>query len=377
VIHCPYCHGWEVQDQRIVVIDSAGFGGHQALLFRGLSETVTVVVHSGTGPDEHRREQLAAMGVDVVDSTVVAVDDDGVRLADGTALPADAVVVGPRMQPNLSMVSGLAIATEPHPMGIGDVVPTSPMGATNVAGVYAAGNVTDPSNQVLQAAARGAQVGAFVNMDLAESDAAAAVRSQVDARWWDERYGTSGDRMWSGAPNGSLVVELGEATPGAILDIGCGEGADAIWLSQRGWTVTAVDISSVAIERARAAAADAGAEVEWLCGDVLTSPPPPQAYDVVTVQYPALLREAGELALRRLLDAVGPGGTFLVVGHDIDPEMALEHGHDLTRFSDLDDLRRALADGFTIEVDEIRPRPSPPAGTRHVDDAVLRARRIV
>jgi hypothetical protein len=72
-----------------------------------------------------------------------------------------------------------------------------------------------------------------------------------------------------------------------------------------------------------------------------------------------------------------PGGTFLVVGHDIDPEMAREHGHDLTRFADLDDLRRALADGFTIEVDEIRPRPSPPAGTRHVDDAVLRARRIV
>lgn len=375
VIHCPYCHGWEVQGQRIVVIDSAGFGGHQALLFRQLSDTVTLVVHAGAGPDDHRRKQLIALGVDVVDGPIEGVDDDGVRLTGGALLAADAVVVGPRMWPNLAMVAGLAIATEPHPMGIGDVVPTSPTGATNVAGVYAAGNVADPSNQVLQAAARGAQVGAFVNMDLAEADAAAALRSQVDARWWDERYGSAADRWWSGAPNGSLVAELDGVTPGRILDVGCGEGADAIWLAQRGWTVTAVDISSVAIDRARDAAVAEGVDVEWLCADVLASPPPTEAYDVVTVQYPSLLREAGELALRRLLDAVRPGGVLLVVGHDIDPATAREHGHDMARFADLDDLRRALTDGFTVEVDEVRPRPNPPAGSHHVDDAVLRARR--
>jgi hypothetical protein len=204
------------------------------------------------------------------------------------------------------MVAQLDIATEPHPMGLGDVVPTTPMGATNVPGVYAAGNLTDPSNQVLQAAARGAMVGAFVNMDLVEEEAAAAVRSRADAQRWDERYGDAADRMWSGAVNGTLAVELEPTAPGRILDVGCGEGADAIWLAERGWEVTAVDISTLAIERARAAGADVGVTVDWQCADVLTTPPPPARYDVVTIQYPALLRDAGEAALRRLLAAVRP-----------------------------------------------------------------------
>jgi 2-polyprenyl-3-methyl-5-hydroxy-6-metoxy-1,4-benzoquinol methylase len=185
--------------------------------------------------------------------------------------------------------------------------------------------------------------------------------------------------MWSGHPNGSLVVELEQVEPGRILDVGCGEGADAIWLAGRGWDVTAVDISSVAIERARAAADAAAVTVEWQCADVLATPPAAEVYDVVSIQYPALLREAGELALRRLADAVRPGGTFLVVGHDIDHERAREHGHDMSRFVDLDGLRSVLADRFEIEVDEIRPRPTPPAGGsasgHHVDDAILRARR--
>jgi SAM-dependent methyltransferase len=299
----------------------------------------------------------------------------GVRLADGSVVEADAVVVGPRMHPNVAMVAGLGITTEAHPMGLGDVVPTSPMGATNVPGVYAAGNVTDPSNQVLQAAARGAMVGAFVNMDLVEEGAAAAVRSRADACRWDERYGDAADRMWSGAVNGSLALELGSATPGRILDIGCGEGADAIWLAQRGWDVTAVDISAVAIGRARAAAGAEGVTVDWWCADVMATPPDADAYEVVTIQYPALLREAGDSAILRLLGTVRPGGTFLVVGHDLDAEHARHDGHDMAPFVDLDDLRRLLADGFDVEVDEVRSRPDPPAGAHHVDDVVLRARR--
>jgi thioredoxin reductase/2-polyprenyl-3-methyl-5-hydroxy-6-metoxy-1,4-benzoquinol methylase len=380
VIHCPYCHGWEVRDQRIVVIDAIGVGAHQALLFRGLSDRVTLVVHAGAGPDEQRRAGLAAIGVEIVDATVAAIESDGdaisgVRLADGTVLPADSVVIGPRMRPNVAPVAALGIAPEPHPSGFAEVLATSPTGETSVRGIYAAGNVADPSHQVLQAAARGAQVGAFVNMDLAEEDAAAAVRTQRDAIDWDGRYGAADRQMWSGNPNGSLVVELERVAPGRILDVGCGEGADAIWLAAQGWDVTAVDISSVAIERARAAADAAGVTVEWQCADVLAAPPAAGAYDVVSIQYPALLREAGELAILRLVDAVRPGGTFLVVGHDIDREQAREHGHDMSRFVDLDGLRRALAGRFEIEVDEIRPRPNPPAGAHHVDDAILRARR--
>lgn len=383
VIHCPYCHGWEVRDQRLVIIDTLGVGGHQALLFSGLSDAVTLVVHAGDGPDPDRREELAALGVAVVDAQVAAVESEadggtvtGVRLADGTVIAADAVVVGPRMRPNLTAVAGLGIEASPHPAGFAEVLTTSPTGETDVRGIYAAGNVADPSHQVLQAAARGAQVGAFVNMDLAEEGARAAARSIHDAIEWDGRYGSAERQMWSGNPNGSLVVELEPLAPGTILDVGCGEGADAIWLARRGWDVTAVDISAVAIERARAAAEAAGVTVVWRCADVLATPPAAGEYDVVSIQYPALLRAAGELALRRLVDSVRPGGTFLVIGHDIDPDFAREHGHDMTRFVDLDGLRSVLADRFEVEVDEIRPRPNPPAGAHHADDAILRARRL-
>ena len=375
VIHCPYCHGWEVRDRRLVVVDSAGLGAHQALLFRQLSDDVTLLLHAGPGPDERALERLTALGVHVIRAEVAAVGPDGVQLVDGGHVDADVVVVGPRMRPNLAAVAALGIAAEPHPGGFAEVLATSPTGETAVAGVYAAGNVADPSHQVLQAAARGAQVGAFVNMDLTEQDAEAAVRSRRDAARWDERYAGAGDHMWSGDPNGSLVVELGDATPGRLLDIGCGEGADAVWLARRGWDVVAVDISCVAIGRARAAAARAGAAVEWRCADVLVAPPEPDAFDVVTIQYPALLRAAGRAAVTGLLRAVRPGGTLLVVGHLTDPEHARRHGHDQSEFVDLDDVRASLDGWFEIETDEVRPRPNPPAGAPHVDDVVLRARR--
>src|ERR671914_249851 len=92
----------------------------------------------------------------------------------------------------------------------------------------------------------------------------------ADAAEWDTRYRDAA--MWSGRPNGRLVAEVADLTPGRALDVGCGEGADAIWLAGRGWMVTAIDISDVAVGRAREAAAVAGAEVDWVCGDALQTP---------------------------------------------------------------------------------------------------------
>jgi thioredoxin reductase/SAM-dependent methyltransferase len=382
VVHCPYCHGWEVRDSRVVVIDTTGLGAHQALLFRQLSSEVTLVVHEGRGPDEHQRRQLAALGVAVVGRGVAAVDGDGhdrvtaVVLADGDRLAADAVVVGARFHPNLEALSRLGLAVEPHASGLGDVVATSPTGTTSVPGVYAAGNVADPRQQVLHAAAHGSQVAAVINLDLVDQDADGAARSAADALDWDERYGNAPGQMWSGAPNGSLVAELADLSPGRALDIRCGEGADAIWLARRGWQVTAIDISSLAIERARTAATAAGIAVDWQCADVLSCPPPPRSYDVVTLQYPALLRAAGEASVRALLDAVAPGGTFLAVGHaHLDPDVVRSHGFEPADYVDLDDLTRLLADDFDVVSHEVRPRPAPPAGSPHSHDTVLRARR--
>jgi SAM-dependent methyltransferase len=198
------------------------------------------------------------------------------------------------------------------------------------------------------------------------------------AAYWDARYGERAAPMWSGRPNGRLVAEVAGLPPGRALDVGCGEGADAIWLARQGWAVTAVDISSVAIGRARAAAATAGAEVTWVCRDVLREPFPPRTFDLVSLQYPALPKAAGEAGVRALLDTVRSDGVLFAVYHDLDDEHR-EHmkarGVDPADYVDLDELAALLGSDFTVVLREVAPRVDPPPDTPHVADAVLRARR--
>jgi SAM-dependent methyltransferase len=184
--------------------------------------------------------------------------------------------------------------------------------------------------------------------------------------------------MWSGRPNGRLLAEVAGLPAGRALDVGCGEGADAIWLARRGWTVTAIDISNVAITRAREAAEQAGAAVEWICGDVLQTPLPARSFDLVSMQYPALPKAAGDGAVRRLLDSVRSQGVLLAVYHDLDDahcEHMKSQGVDPANFVGAEDLVPMLGPGFTVELHATQPRIDPPPGTPHVADIVLRARR--
>ena len=200
----------------------------------------------------------------------------------------------------------------------------------------------------------------------------------AQAAQWDARYTERDVAMWSGRPNGRLVAEVADLTPGRALDVGCGEGADAIWLALGGWTVTAIDISEVALSRAREAGGVAGAAVEWVCGDALQAPFRAPSFDVVSMQYPALPKAAGEAAVRGLLDTVRPGGLLLAVYHDLDDEHRghmQSEGIDPADYVGADDLARVLGDDFTIELHVVEPRRAPPPGTPHVADVVLRARR--
>ncbi|PRX45004.1 methyltransferase family protein [Prauserella shujinwangii] len=200
----------------------------------------------------------------------------------------------------------------------------------------------------------------------------------MDAQFWDERY-RSRDRLFSGAPNGVLVAEVTGLPPGQALDVGCGEGADALWLARRGWQVTAIDVSRVALERAAAAAdEDIAGRVAWVQADVTTSAPPAGAFDLVSVQYFPLPRRPDHAALHGLLDAVAPGGTLLFVGHDLtDLPPRLENGVAPADYYQPADIAKLLADDWTVLVDETRPRTAPaPAGTHHTHDTVLRARRL-
>jgi len=202
--------------------------------------------------------------------------------------------------------------------------------------------------------------------------------SGSQAAEWDVRYSERGTTMWSGRPNGRLVAEVAGLSPGRVLDVGCGEGADAVWLAQRGWTVTAIDISDVAVSRAREAAERAGATVEWVCGDVLQTPFHACSFDLVSMQYPALPKAAGEAAVRTFLDSVRPGGLLLAVYHDLDDEHR-EHmksqGFDPAHYVGADVLCRLIDDDFTVELDAVEPRVDPPPGTPHIADVVLLVRR--
>jgi SAM-dependent methyltransferase len=202
--------------------------------------------------------------------------------------------------------------------------------------------------------------------------------SAAQAAEWDARYSEHDGARWSGRPNGRLLAEVAGLTPGRALDVGCGEGADAIWLARSGWAVTAIDVSDVAVIRARQAAERAGAVVEWVCGDVLQTLLPAGSFDLVSMQYPALPKAAGEAAVRALLDAVRPGGLLLAVYHDLSDEQR-EHmksrGIDPADYVDADDLARLLGDEFTIELHAVQPRIDPPPDHPHIADLVLRARR--
>jgi SAM-dependent methyltransferase len=205
---------------------------------------------------------------------------------------------------------------------------------------------------------------------------AAGVAKGVAAEW-DERYASTA-QLGSGQPNFALVTEVSGLQPGRALDVGCGEGADTVWLAGQGWNVTALDVSQVALERAALRAREAAAQVEWVHAGLVDALVAPGGFDLVSAQYPALLRSPGHDAEHALLAAVAPGGLLLVVHHaDIDVEEAKSHGFDPADYVSPTDVAALLDDDWQVRFDERRPREVPVgAGSQHTHNVVLRARRL-
>ena len=200
-----------------------------------------------------------------------------------------------------------------------------------------------------------------------------------NAEVWDALY-SSRPRVWSGQPNAQLIAEASQLAPGRALDLGCGEGADAIWLAQHGWSVTGVDVSAVALERAAAHADDAGCRIEWIRQDLAEWIPEPQ-YDLVSAQFLHSDVMAWQDALRPAVGAVRPGGTLLIVGHHPDglPPWGSHHSHD--KFFTAEQAARELGIGdpdWKVETMDSRERriTGPDGQKVAVADAVLRARRL-
>ncbi|WP_422748615.1 class I SAM-dependent methyltransferase [Mycobacterium sp. WMMD1722] len=195
---------------------------------------------------------------------------------------------------------------------------------------------------------------------------------------WDERY-ASAAQLFSGRANTVLVAEVSGLPPGRALDVGCGEGADAVWLATRGWEVTGLDVSGVAIERAAASADKAGVQIDWVRSGLLEAALPAAGFDLVTAQYPALPATESRAVERALIGAVAPGGLLLVVHHaGFDGEAAKARGFDPADYVFPADVRSLLGDDWDVHFEDSRVRETPLGGEehRHTHDAVLRARRL-
>lgn len=186
VLHCPYCHGWEVRDTAIGIVALTPMAVHQALLWRQWSADVTLFLHNAPEPSDEEYEQLAARGIAVVDGEVAGLEvgDDrltGVRLAGGRVVPREAVVVQPRFTARSGVLDGLGLHATPLEMGghtLGTYIAADPTGATEVPGVWVAGNVASLMEQVIGSAAAGLKAGAAINGDLIAEDTRRAVEAR-------------------------------------------------------------------------------------------------------------------------------------------------------------------------------------------------------
>ena len=179
VLHCPYCHGWEVRDRAVGIVSTGPLGAYAALLWRQWTDDVVLFLHTGAEPTEADLEKLTARGVRIVRGEVAGLEGGAdVRLADGELVARDAVVVAPRFVANAELLADLGtvpVPMEMHGAVMGTYLPADPTGRTDVPGVWVAGNAGDLSAQVIVAAAQGLKAGAMINADLIEEDTARAV----------------------------------------------------------------------------------------------------------------------------------------------------------------------------------------------------------
>ena len=197
----------------------------------------------------------------------------------------------------------------------------------------------------------------------------------MNSRQWDERY--SGDELvWSSTPNQFLVVEVVGLAPGRAVDLGCGEGRNAIWLAERGWEVTGVDFSPVGLMKAKRFADRSGVQVTWIESTVEDWTPPPDGLDLVALLYLQVPEPARSAALSAAASAVTPGGTLLVVAHDVDN---LSRGYGGPQNPDVlyavsDVTEAAVEEGLTVERAEQATRVvDTDDGPREAIDTVVRA----
>ena len=204
----------------------------------------------------------------------------------------------------------------------------------------------------------------------------------MDAGPWESRYAEQ-PRRWSGQPNATLVDVVGPLTPGRAIDLGCGEGADAIWMARQGWHVLGVDISPTAVVRARGAATEAGLPPErvWFEAHDLATWEPRDEVDLVTASFFHSREELPRTEiLRRAASHIAPGGHLAIVSHATPPASSEHSGHVEEVLLDAAGELAALGlgDDWEVAIAEHRERATPSASGDHgiQEDVVVLLRRL-
>lgn len=334
VLQCPYCHGWEVRRQRLAVLGTSPMSLHQAELIRQWSDQL-VFFTALCGPiSPEIAARLRSRGVRLVDSPVAEILSDGdrltgVRTVDGLTTAVDAVFTAPMPRPHDDYLANLALDRADSP--VGSFISVDATGKTSHPRVWAVGNIVNPPANVPASMGAGSMAGGMVNMALVTEDfdrcvngagpfgrGADSAEDSAEAHW-ESQYAERAER-WSGKVNPTLaevVSTLPSGSAHTALDLGSGEGGDAVWLAEQGWKVTAVDISSTATARGAQGARDAGVAdaITWITHD-LSSWETEDTFDLVTASF---FHSSVELPrteiLRRAAAQVRPGGHLLIVSH--------------------------------------------------------------
>lgn len=335
VFHCPFCDGWENRDKPLAVIAQGDRAVHMALMLRGWTDDVVVLTDGDRGLDEGQAKKLDAAGIGVDERAITElIAQDGelvaVEFTDGTRLDRRGALVAATLHQRSPLAAQLGAVSAPGPI-VADGLIVDAFARTSVPGLFAAGDLCAQMPQVAAAVASGSQAAAAIVQHLLGEDVGLPVppwpaQTAVTAQFWERHYGQRG-QIWSGRVNAQLAKIAADLPAGRVLDLGCGEGGDAVWLAEQGWQVTAVDVSETALTRAAAEARKRGVadRVTFERHDLAESLPD-GPFDLVSAQFlqSPLFMDRVDM-LRRAAGTVAGGGRLVVVDHGAAPPWAPEH----------------------------------------------------